>query len=79
MSDRISPIPRFVSEARARICVEMYTAIVKLRPEWASGANDDDTVAAVYDRRTTEDGAHRAPLQRSCVAKIVMTGSARTT
>lgn len=35
-----------------RICVQMYNAIVKLRPEWASGANDGDTVAAVYDRRT---------------------------
>jgi type I restriction enzyme, R subunit len=40
-----------------RICVEMYNAIVKLRPEWASGPNDDDT-------------------GKSCVAKIVMTGSA---
>src|SRR5881397_2351113 len=27
-----------------RICVEMYNAIIKLRPEWASGRNDDDTV-----------------------------------
>jgi type I restriction enzyme, R subunit len=25
-----------------RICVEMYNAIIKLRPEWASGSNDDD-------------------------------------
>ena len=40
-----------------RICVEMYKAIIKLRPEWASGSNDDG---------------------KSCVAKIVMTGSART-
>jgi type I restriction enzyme R subunit len=40
-----------------RICVEMYNAIVKLRPEWASGSNDDDT-------------------GKSCVMKIVMTGSA---
>src|SRR5438874_11825020 len=40
-----------------RICVEMYNAIIKLRPEWASGANDDDS-------------------GKSCVAKIVMTGSA---
>jgi type I restriction enzyme R subunit len=40
-----------------RICVELYNAIVKLRPEWASGPNDDDT-------------------GKSCVAKIVMTGSA---
>jgi type I restriction enzyme R subunit len=48
-----------------RICVEMYNAIIRLRPEWASAPNDDDTVAAVYDRRTSP-----------CVAKIVMTGSA---
>src|SRR6266487_3740249 len=40
-----------------RICVEMYNAIIKLRPKWASGANDDDT-------------------GKSCVMKIVMTGSA---
>jgi type I restriction enzyme R subunit len=42
-----------------RICVDMYNAITKLRPEWASGANDDDN-------------------GKSCVAKIVMTGGART-
>ena len=40
-----------------RICVEMYNAIIKLRPEWASGPKDDDK-------------------DKSCVAKIVMTGSA---
>src|SRR2546429_2503569 len=40
-----------------RICVDLYNAIIKLRPEWASGPNDDDTV-------------------KSCVMKIVMTGSA---
>jgi type I restriction enzyme, R subunit len=39
-----------------RICVDLYNAIIKLRPEWASGPNDDDA--------------------QSCVAKIVMTGSA---
>jgi type I restriction enzyme, R subunit len=40
-----------------RICVEIYNAIIKLRPEWASGTNDDDT-------------------GKSCVMKIVITGSA---
>jgi type I restriction enzyme R subunit len=40
-----------------RICVEMYNAIIKLRPEWASAPNDEDN-------------------GKSCVAKIVMTGSA---
>jgi type I restriction enzyme R subunit len=40
-----------------RTCVEMYNAIIKLRPEWASGPSDNG---------------------KSFVAKIVMTGSART-
>ena len=40
-----------------RICVDLYNAIIKLRTEWVSGPNDDDTA-------------------KSCVAKIVMTGSA---
>jgi type I restriction enzyme R subunit len=40
-----------------RICVEMYNAIIKLRPEWASAPSDNDT-------------------SKSCLAKIVMTGSA---
>jgi type I restriction enzyme R subunit len=40
-----------------RICVEMYNAIIKLRPEWSSASNDEDN-------------------DKSCVAKIVMTGSA---
>ncbi|MGB8354457.1 MAG: type I restriction endonuclease subunit R [Chthoniobacteraceae bacterium] len=43
-----------------RICVELYNAIIKLRPEWAS-AKDDDL--------ETEK-------KRKCVVKIVMTGSA---
>lgn len=43
-----------------RICVEMYNAIIKIRPEWAS-AKDDDI--------ETEK-------KKECVAKIIMTGSA---
>ena len=43
-----------------RICVELYNAIIKLRPEWAS-AKDDDL--------ETEK-------KQKCVVKIVMTGSA---
>ncbi len=43
-----------------RICVDLYQAIVKLRPDWAS-AKDDDTEA--------EKG-------KDCVVKVVMTGSA---
>jgi type I restriction enzyme R subunit len=60
-----------------RICVDLLNAIETLRPEWVSGPNDDDTVAAVSDRRNSKgDDAQRAPLQESCVVKIVMTGSA---
>jgi type I restriction enzyme R subunit len=43
-----------------RICVDLYQAILKLRPSWAS-ARDDDLEAEAKQR---------------CVAKIVMTGSA---
>ncbi|MFA7369675.1 MAG: type I restriction endonuclease subunit R, partial [Kiritimatiellales bacterium] len=43
-----------------RICVDLYNALVKLRPDWA-GAKDDDAEA--------EKG-------KSCVVKVVMTGSA---
>jgi len=43
-----------------RICVDLYNALIKLRPEWAS-AKDDDPEA--------EKG-------NACVVKVVMTGSA---
>lgn len=43
-----------------RICVDLYEALIKLRPEWAS-AKDDDAEA--------EKG-------KACVAKVIMTGSA---
>jgi type I restriction enzyme R subunit len=43
-----------------RICVDLYNAIIKLRPDWAS-AKDDDA---------------EAEKQKSCVVKVVMTGSA---
>jgi type I restriction enzyme R subunit len=43
-----------------RICVEMYNAIIKLRPEWASGPNDGDTskpyVAKIVMTGSAEDG-----------------------
>jgi type I restriction enzyme, R subunit len=43
-----------------RICVDIYNAITKLRPEWASGANDDDTgkpnVAKIVMTGSAEDG-----------------------
>jgi type I restriction enzyme R subunit len=43
-----------------RICVELLNAILKLRPDWASAPNDDETQEA----------------KKACVAKIIMTGSA---
>jgi type I restriction enzyme R subunit len=43
-----------------RICVELYNAIIKLRPSWASEENDNV----------------EAEQKKKCVAKIVMTGSA---
>jgi type I restriction enzyme R subunit len=43
-----------------RICVELYDALLKLRPEW-EGAKDDDK---------------EAEQKKDCVVKIVMTGSA---
>ena len=43
-----------------RICVDLYEAIIKLRPAWA-GAMDDDS---------------EAEKKQACVAKIIMTGSA---
>jgi type I restriction enzyme R subunit len=43
-----------------RICVDLLNAILKLRPDWASVANDDE----------------QAEAKKGCVAKIIMTGSA---
>ena len=43
-----------------RICVDLYHAILKLRPDWASAENDDA----------------EAEKKQSCAVKIVMTGSA---
>jgi type I restriction enzyme R subunit len=43
-----------------RICVDLLNAILKLRPDWVSAANDDEQQEA----------------KKACVAKIIMTGSA---
>ena len=43
-----------------RICVDLLNAILALRPDWASAPGDDETVE----------------MNKKCVAKIVMTGSA---
>src|SRR5256885_1667091 len=43
-----------------RICVELYNAIIKLRPDWASGSNDDDNAkscaAKIVMTGSAEDG-----------------------
>jgi type I restriction enzyme R subunit len=46
-----------------RICVDLYNAIVKIRPEWASAPDDD------IEAERKED----------CVVKVIMTGSASDT
>ena len=43
-----------------RICVDLYRALIALRPEWASAQNDQDGAAT----------------GKTCVVKVVMTGSA---
>ena len=43
-----------------RICLDLLNAILALRPDWASAPGDDETVE----------------MNKKCVAKIVMTGSA---
>lgn len=43
-----------------RICVDLYKALIALRPEWAGAENDDP----------------EAEREKDCVVKIVMTGSA---
>jgi len=43
-----------------RICVDLYEALIKLRPDWASSKDDES----------------EAEKSKSCVAKVIMTGSA---
>ena len=43
-----------------RICVDLYEAIIKLRPDWASSKDDDA----------------ESEKAKSCIAKVIMTGSA---
>ncbi len=44
-----------------RICVEMYNAIIKLRPEWASGPNDDDNGKVVRGKDRHDRQRRRWP------------------
>ena len=43
-----------------RICVDLYNALIALRPDWASAKGDDDVAEST----------------KACVVKVVMTGSA---
>ncbi|MCW5556840.1 MAG: type I restriction endonuclease subunit R [Verrucomicrobiae bacterium] len=53
-----------------RICVDLYEALIKLRPEWASAPNDEDDLSAVASAKAEEKSG------KACVAKVIMTGSA---
>lgn len=44
----------------SQICVDLYNAVIALRPDWASSSEDDA----------------EAEQSRDCVVKVVMTGSA---
>ena len=75
-----------------RICVDLYNAIIKLRPEWASANGHDgchERPLSPTLSRAAGEGANEAlrescakaddievEKKQACVAKIVMTGSA---
>ncbi len=56
-----------------RICVDLYNALIKLRPDWASAKDDEDENV----NRTSKfgDGGTNSEV-RSTVVKVIMTGSA---
>jgi type I site-specific restriction-modification system R (restriction) subunit len=51
-----------------RICVDLYEAIIQLRPDWASAKDDEDEANLPAEAL--------AKAEKSCVVKVVMTGSA---
>jgi len=51
-----------------RICVDLYEAIIQLRPDWASAPSDEDEAGLPAEAS--------AKAKKSCVVKVVMTGSA---
>jgi type I restriction enzyme R subunit len=53
-----------------RICVDLYNALIKLRPEWASAKDDEDDLSA---EASAKAGAEKG---KACVVKVIMTGSA---
>jgi len=53
--------------------MDLYEALIKLRPEWASAKDDEDENV----ERTFQSVAEGTSLKtRSTVAKVIMTGSA---
>jgi len=53
-----------------RIAVDLYNALIKLRPEWASAKDDKDDLPAEASAKADASDKPR------CVVKVVMTGSA---
>ncbi len=53
-----------------RICVDLYEALIALRPDWASARDDDDLAELPAEALA---GAEKG---NDCVVKVVMTGSA---
>ncbi len=58
-----------------RICVDLYNALVKLRPEWAGTGDDDETVARLSKVENAADPDSTLE-SRATIVKVVMTGSA---
>jgi len=56
-----------------RICVDLYEALIKLRPEWAS-AKDDEDEPVERTSKSVQEGTNSEV--RSTVVKVIMTGSA---
>ncbi len=56
-----------------RICVDLYEALIKLRPEWASALNDEDENVERTFQSVAEGTSSKT---RSTVVKVIMTGSA---
>jgi type I restriction enzyme R subunit len=56
-----------------RICVDLYEALIKLRPEWASAPNDEDENVERTFQSVPEGTSSKT---RSTVVKVIMTGNA---
>jgi type I restriction enzyme, R subunit len=63
-----------------RIAVDLYDALIKLRPEWVSAKDDDDEVAQLSRAKNGEKGnsalESQATTEKRTIVKVVMTGSA---